>query len=336
MRNFHYAQKDSERFGLIIFRAKEDGIDGSKMMRQILDNNVDTAIIRIKTELLSEIHHLDKTAMPFQITDTLAYYNFDLNTYRKQALINRNLTFAEAKKDDWPKLEEVVKATFNQYVNHYRMNPFMDNDAVTEGYKDWVRRYIDVKDKKCWVVKDNEKLVAFGTFHLGNKEHIKSILCGVLPEYRNRGIFHDLLTCAKNFGKEQGKAKVKTICQIENIAVQRILTQQGFELHHTENTIHINSMLTKSVFSPIETLFQLADRDSFEHSLNQIILKEINQQFDKKQNIKTINHRFVNIEPLKSYTTYTMLFTFPLGNKVLLRVFDKDRNTYMLVYFDLK
>ncbi|MEH0157651.1 GNAT family N-acetyltransferase [Limibacter armeniacum] len=337
MQDLSYSRRDSERFGLVIFRAREEGIDSSELMKQILDHNVDTAIIRIKTELLSQIHKLEKTAMPIRITDTLAYYHQDLSTYKKQALINRNLTFEEATTKDFEDLNLLVRETFGNYVNHYRMNPFMDNELVTQGYQDWVTSYASGHpERKCWIAREDGMAVAFATFNLETGEKIKAILCGVKTTHRERGIFHDMLTVARNFAKEQGKTYMRAICQIENIAVQRILTHQGFELHHTENTIHINAMLTKSVFEPFTESVHFSVDDIKEKTLNQNILMEINKQFDDKQNITTQNHRFVNIQRMTKEASYKMHFSFPMGNKGLLRVMDDDNNTYVLVYFDLK
>ncbi|GAA4826517.1 GNAT family N-acetyltransferase [Algivirga pacifica] len=337
MQDLQYAKNDSDRFGLVVYRAREEGIDSNMLMQQIMEHNVDTAIVRIRTTLLSQVHKLEKTAMPYQITDTLAYYHLDLTTYKPQALINRTLQFKEAEAEDYPGLHLLVRETFGKYVNHYRMNPFMDNEQVTEGYLDWVLSYTGGHpERKCFVVKDGEQVVAFATFNLEHPDKVKSILCGVTHTHRRRGLYHDLLTYGKNFAKESGKSYMRSICQIENIAVQRSLTRQGFELHHTENTIHINAMLSKSVFEPLKVEIVLKEEEIQGKTANNRILSEINDLFDKQQKMVTANHRFVNVSRMMKAGSYLMTFTFPMGSKCLLRVTDALNQTYVLVYFDLK
>ena len=93
MNILRYSKEDSQRFGLRIFRAKVDEIDARSITKQILDNNIDTAIIRISAGELSQLEKIEKTAMPFIMSDTLVYYKGALSEIGKKQLRYKNLEF---------------------------------------------------------------------------------------------------------------------------------------------------------------------------------------------------------------------------------------------------
>ncbi|MEN7550232.1 GNAT family N-acetyltransferase [Rapidithrix thailandica] len=338
MNKLKYSRLDSERFGLVIHRAKLDEIDAKEIVEQIIEHKIDTAILRIPTQQLSFVHKLDKLALPNRITDTLAYYHFDLEKYEKKELINQDLEFKVATPNDHEIINQIVRETFGQYVNHYRMNPIFDNEAVTEGYMDWMRSYAEGnEDRVCWLVYQAGELVGFGTFNFQIEEKVKGILYGVKPNKRGKGIFKDIMTYAKNYAKDRGRSYMRATTQIENIHVQKAWTKEGFELHHTENTIHINALLSKSVFDTFTVPLVLKQEEASSKKVsNRYILKQINYHFDFSQNILTQNHRFVNLKQMAFEKPYTLHFSFPIGSTGLLQVKDEEGNTYMLVYFDLK
>ncbi|UZR94932.1 GNAT family N-acetyltransferase [Chondrinema litorale] len=334
-----YHKIDSQRFGLVIYRARLEEIDATSLLNQILENNVDTAIIRIPTVNLSQLNRLEKTAMPFIVADTLAYYTKDLTNKKPRELQHKELTLKRAGQADHEALNAIVKETFGSYVNHYRINPFFDNQSVTEGYQDWVRSYAEDNDERiCWLVKRGEEVIGFATFNFQSEGKCKGILYGVLPSERGKGVFRDIMRYAENYAMErEGVTSMQTTTQIENIAVQKLWTSEDYTLSNTSNTIHIDALLTKSVFDNFTVPVTIHGHDSDTPKVsNRHVLKQINWQFDFKQNIITRNHRFVNIEYMHVDVEYQLHFSFPTGSKGLLRVTDKEGKTYMLVYFDLR
>lgn len=334
------SSKDSKRFGLNIHRqAFLEDVDATKLMTYILENDVDTAIIRIPSIKLSSLNTLERTGMPYFIADTLAYYHYDLMTNPLKELGNQDLEFEKASFEHHEIINKLVRATFGDYVNHYRVSPFFDNEHVTEGYQDWMRSYAeDHPERICWLIKKGGQYVAFATFNFQRTGKVKGILYGVLPEYRKQGIFRDIIRHAQRYAKEERECTfMRVTTQIENVKAQHCWTNEGFVLHHTVNTVHINAMLTKSIFEPFTVDIKLDDEEKSSPKVaNRHILKRLNWEFDHKQNIITRNHRFVNLIPLEFGSEYQLRFSYPLGSKGLLRVTDQQGQTCMLVYFDMK
>lgn len=334
-----YSSRDSHRFGLNIHRvAFMEDIDIPSIMQHIVSNDVDTAIIRVPSVKLAALHSFERISMPYFVADTLAYYHYDLSKDIPE-LENKELEFEVAGHEHHEEINRLVRETFGTYVNHYRVSPFFDGEQATEGYQDWMRSYAEGDpDRLMWLVKKEGVYVGFATFNFQREGKVKGILYGILPEYRRQGIFRDMMRYAQKYAKEQRECEyMRTTTQIENVVAQRCWTSEGFELHHTVNTVHINSMLTKSVFNPFEVQITLDDEEKSSPKVaNRYVLKRINWEFDHKQNIITRNHRFVNLIPLSFGKKYTLRFSYPLGSKGLLRILDEEGQTCMLVYFELK
>lgn len=338
MTQLQYSASDSSRFGLVIYRAKTTEIDWPAILDQILTHQVDTAIIRIPTEQLSQIHKIDRTAMPMMITDSLAYYQADLEALPSRPLQHTDIRYERATPNHHAALNTIVRETFGDYVNHYRMNPFFDNEQVTEGYQDWVRSYAEESDARvCWLLYRGDEVVGFANFNFEKEDLCEGILYGVKPSKRGGGVFRDIMLFAMDYARQRGYTKMMVTTQVENRAVQRVWSSLGFQVHHHDNTIHVNAMLTKSVFVPFTESFHFEPNELRPAKLtNRLLLEQINHYFDLKQNMLTQNHRYVNISPMVLGQDYKLHFSFPTGSKGLLRVVGQDGKIYVLVYFDLK
>jgi GNAT superfamily N-acetyltransferase len=341
MNELVYSENDSKRFGLNIFRATMDEIHSESIAKTILDNEVDTAILRIPSHKLAQIERLEKLAMPFFIADTLIHYKVDLLKYQSESLVNPDIEFIPASQQHHYVLNTLVQKTFSNYVNHYRNNPFFQNQLVNEGYQDWVRSFAseNPEGKFCWLLKRDGNFIGFACFIFPPDDfsECKGKLYGVVPDMRGQGIYHDIMRFSMNYAKSCGYSSMLVKTQIENRIVQRVWADMGFKVEDSENTIHINSLLRKTVFDPIVFPFTAKEDEYKTKTLaNRLVLKEINIYFDYKQNISTLNHRFVNLKPLKQNEEYNFRLSYPSGNKGLLRIEDVQGEVCVLVYFDLK
>ncbi|MCS7004220.1 MAG: GNAT family N-acetyltransferase [Cytophagales bacterium] len=334
-----YAKQDSIRFGMRIFRMDNaQTLDVPYILNEILRHNIDVAIIRIPTIELTHLDRLEKTAIPFIIADSLVYYEAELSKIPYKELQNKDLTFEIAGLDDHTVLNEIVAECFGNYMNHYRTNSYFDKKAVTEGYQDWVRSYAEGNPKRiCWLVKQNGKVIGFTNFNFEESGVSKGILYGVTKEARGKGVFRDMIRYAINFSKDRGCERINATMQLENIPVQRVWHEEGLNMHHAISTIHINSLLTKSVFDPFTEKVKISrDQMKSQKVTNRHTLEKINYFFDFKQNMETRNHRFINLKPIQPEVEYDFYFSYPAASKGMLRVMDDKKETYILVYFDIK
>lgn len=334
-----YSKIDSYRFGLVIYRMQAQELDVPYLIKTILDNKIDTAIVRIPATKLNQIGRLERTSMPFIVADSLVYYHADLHKIPVRTYVNEDINFTLATPEDHELLNHLVLETFGNYVNHYRNNPFFDNMHVNEGYQDWVRSYAEGHEERlCWIVRRGERPVGFGTFNFQKENKARGILYGVIPSERGKEVFRDIIRHGMNEAKARGIDNFQATGQLENIAAHRVWSSEGMSIRHSFNTLHINAMLSKSVFDKfvVHFKFKTDQQPNVNKTANRQVLEQINWEFDTRQNIVTHNHHFVNLLPFKPDLEYRFCYSFPTGSKGLLRITDEQEKVYALVYFDLK
>jgi hypothetical protein len=136
-----------------------------------------------------------------------------------------------------PTLEEVVRATFAQYPNHYSVNRLFPPDRVLTGYVEWASRAAE--SDRVAVLRDGEDVVGFVTWitdpDLG---HLEIELAGLVPRARGRGAYPLLLADAGRTALEQGLSRVVISTQSGNVRVQRAWSRLGMLPIASFTTVH--------------------------------------------------------------------------------------------------
>ena len=67
-----------------IFRGSVDVIDVKSIRENIIENNVDIGILRIKSTSYTELSKLNQLGFPYINADTLVYYHINIEKYKKR------------------------------------------------------------------------------------------------------------------------------------------------------------------------------------------------------------------------------------------------------------
>ena len=182
MKDLNYSEVEARRFKMNIYRGIIPELDVKQLNKEILENNIDIAILRIPSEKKIQISRLDKLPFPYFQADTLLYYYVDFEKYTPQKLRNDDLKFVVFNKKDYDTLNKLVEEIFSGYTNHYFSNPSIDKSEITEGYKEWVRGYSVEDGKIGWLVQKNGENIGFATCNTGLDDSVaEGVLYGVLP-----------------------------------------------------------------------------------------------------------------------------------------------------------
>ena len=192
------------------------------------------------------ISRLDNLDFEYFQADTLVYYYLNLENYKPKSLKNQDLTFIKAKKDDVTVLQKMVKVIFKNYKNHYSSNKYINTDDALEGYVQWVISFLDCSNKDVFIVYRNEKPIAFATCEY-SQDDIEGVLFGVMPDASGGGVYSDIIRFTQAHYQKKGIKLMKVSTQIQNLAVQKVWSREGFMLQDSYSTIHINSLLSLSV-----------------------------------------------------------------------------------------
>lgn len=238
---------DSQRFGLRIFRGFVQNADERALLREIIAQSVDIAIVRAPAGSAAQLHRLARYGMAPISADTLVYYQMSLADHAPRPLRNSDLLFAEAQASDKVELDALVASTFDGYVSHYHANPRLDPQAILAGYAEWATGYIgaDSPGKITWVARREGRIVAFACCsHDSDDDACEGVLYGVHPDHSGGGLYGDLIRHTQNQFRDRGFKTMKVSTQIWNLAVQKVWAREGFTLNLAYDTFHINAMLS--------------------------------------------------------------------------------------------
>ena len=254
------SEKESERFKMNILRVSMDSLNLKELNTAIVEQNIDITILRIPSENLDQISKLETLGYHYFQTDTLVYYYVNFDNYAPNELKNKDLTFPIATSKNKEELSKLVDLIFPGYTNHYNSNPFIEKENILEGYKEWVLDFIENENKRVFLVNKNDKTIGFATCSIENGE-AEGVLYGVLPEAAGGGVYSDIIRFTQNYMKNLGLKTMKVSTQVQNYAVQKVWSREGFFMMKSYATIHINSLLSYSHFPEMKFEIFITDDD---------------------------------------------------------------------------
>lgn len=241
-----YSGVESRRFDMRVFRGHLDSIDPLWLLAEVIEQEVDLAILRIPADKQHQLTELRKTGLPYIIADTLVSYSLELKDYMPAVLRNQDLVFSLAGIEDTELIENLVEKTFSDYTNHYTSNPYINKHDILKGYQEWAVSFLVEDDAKtAWLVQRGDKVIGFATCSQQG-ETGEGVLYGVVPEEAGRGVYSDIIRFTQQQFKARGLSSMLVVTQIQNLAVQRVWHREGFTLGSAEITIHINSLIHKA------------------------------------------------------------------------------------------
>lgn len=362
--NYEISILETERFKMNILRAKVKNINIKELSQEIYKNNIDITFLRIPSESFEQIHKLDQLGFNYSQVDTLVYYFVDFSQYSPKELKNKDLEFRKAKSQDKEILRTLVIEIFPGYTNHYYSNPFLSKDHILEGYVEWVLNYIEKENKEVFIIYKNNLPIAFATCDL-EEELAEGVLYGVHPDYSGGGIYSDIIRYTQKYYFDLGIMKMKVSTQIQNFAVQKVWTREGFILMESYNTIHINSLLQYSVLEKKKYAFSFDEEDiekyaNLSSDYNKV---HFDNQFARKLGFQDkighgliaageisrifgtefpgdgtifMNYKNIFLKPLYANREYEFILSTPFYNSekgifnCLVKVMDKNKNICML------
>ncbi|MDM1527402.1 MaoC family dehydratase N-terminal domain-containing protein [Myroides odoratimimus] len=258
--SFFYSELESKRFNMNIVRGNAEKINIKEIQKSIYNNLTDVMFLRIPSIQSFEINELSKLGFEYFQTDTLVYYIVDFDKYEIKALRNAELEFVKAKNSDRGLLRTMVEVIFSGYTNHYFSNPYLPKEDILEGYIEWVVNFIDDDTKEVFLVYREGEAIAFATCSLDNGI-AEGVLYGVMPNSSGGGVYSDIIRFTQKYYFDKGVKLMKVSTQVQNYAVQKVWSREGFYMNESFSTIHINSLLNFSLEGKREFEYQVTEED---------------------------------------------------------------------------
>jgi hypothetical protein len=255
------AELESARFGLNVARASLDEIDARALARQLIDELVDIAILRIPAGPDPGIASLHALGFSPIHADTLVTYSCDLARHAPRALFNPSLDIRAAQHGDAPGITELVETVFAEYPNHYRANPLLPRADIVAGYCEWALSHVGADNRTCWLACVDGRIAGLACSAFDSRTGIcQGVLHGVSPDFARNRIYTDLIRFTQNTFRERGLSTLEISTQVGNLRVQRVWAKEGFTFESAMDTYHVNALFGALAASPHQFTLRAPDQ----------------------------------------------------------------------------
>ncbi len=232
--------KESARFGLKVRRYAIGGGEPEPLLDAVRADGADLAIVRMPTSRTDVLYRLGETCEDVVLGDCLVVYRRDnVRLGRPESSSNASFAARPATRDDFGLLDKLTDEIFVGYRNHYQANPRLDGFDLSDGYREWTRGHVGAGELRCLIGSVDGVECSYGTVRI-DPEECEIVLNGVLPEYRSRGVYRDLLRTMVCLFMDEGAPVSMISTQVDNVAVQRVWVKEGFRLDDSYFTVHLN------------------------------------------------------------------------------------------------
>jgi RimJ/RimL family protein N-acetyltransferase len=195
---------------------------------------------RANSEDLSTIHALEKEA--YRCMDSLVTYTFDLKKQRPERK-TCPCRIRPARKNDVAPLKKIVRDS--QFSDRFHNDPNIPREESDRLYETFIGNAMNGKGADMILVAEcDDKAAGFNTIENQNRLytpfgiHIGSfVLNAVAPEYRNRGIYSNLMNESLHYLEDRADL-VEIRTHSGNLPVHRALPGIGFRLSLSQLTFH--------------------------------------------------------------------------------------------------
>lgn len=323
-----FSLEESKRFKKRVFRGEMNEIDEKIVIKDLINNSVDIAIIRFPVESIHNLYRLGNLNIPYLVADALVYYDVGLSDYPINPIVNKDIEFIECTENNVSELRILVSEIFQEYHNHYFSNPYLNRNDILEGYIEWANNYIRTikKDRFVFLVKKQNKFVAFLTCSISfEKNEGEGVLYGVLSSESGNKIYSDMIRFTQSYMKNLGIKRMIVSTQVHNYAVQKVWMQEDFRMYSACKTVHINAFFSCTNFPKKTILFKPSidfqhknlHINNFWYLSHSFIYNEIEDYLDKNiqhKGFRIISSQTSIIKNIQYENQYKLIISIPIFN----------------------
>lgn len=235
---FSFSSIETSRFGVRCGRC-DNYVAGDleRLKREIVANRCSLVTIRCDATQLAAAREL--TAVGAFLADTIVQFETTDPLANKSALPPKDIAIELASPADEDALASLARDAFGDYVNHYRADSRLDDDAVTEAMIDWTTSFLRTSAARAVLIaRRNSDPVGYACMALENGDTAVGVLHGVARHARKQGIYADLLHAGFAWGAATGAHRMTVATQLHNLATQRTMTRLGMRIFNATYTFH--------------------------------------------------------------------------------------------------
>lgn len=211
-------------------------MDGRAVRRAILESRHDLVVVRSACDDVLLGAQLQCDELVCWQADTLIY--FEIPTSKETEAGPGSLATCDM--GDAQAVDQLVRAAFADYRNHWAANPALSRMSVTDAYADWMTSSLNDRDRAVlrYSTKEGET-AGICLVDDGDEGFEEILLAGVVPGQRRQGAYQSMLRHVIARAGSLGKESVVISTQASNIAVMRAWARVGMLPTISLNTVHV-------------------------------------------------------------------------------------------------
>ena len=175
--------------------------------------------------------------------DTLVYFSLDVSKFESQFKTTKSeIELRLGAPTDESQLEDLIKQSFEGYLNHYSANIEITSEQMLNGYIEWANSLSTANNHFVYVRKSTKDyLDGFLVIEFQDRE-IELVIGGTHPSARRTGSYSQLWNYALF---DIGKVNVdfiRTSTQVSNTNVINSWLKSGFTYSGSINTFHLEQI----------------------------------------------------------------------------------------------
>lgn len=331
-----YSKYESDLFNLRFGRADLDSFSSKEFSKELIYGEYDICRLKVPSSIPNINDELEKLGFPFHFSGAITRYKVDFSKEKIRPYRDPNIEFEFYDGTKYDLFQKLLIDIFNDYPLSFYSVPIVNKLISQKKQQEGVSSYFaetqfNDKNRLAWFVKYKGEYVGIlATKTWDNFNHGEGTLSGVIPKYRNSGLFLDIISFIQNYCIENEIKWGHTGARLHEVASHKFFTKQGMYVENGYLVFYISSLLSKSEIKPISK--SVANKSN--------IIPDIIHETNKlAKNKGLIQHKFFNHKhDCNDYKK--VVYTFPLKNEneeiIIAKVYGENKTLLLTGHFEYK
>ena len=226
-----FSSFESEFLGIKIGRFSGSDLDVSVIKKAMKEEALDVCRLKIPAYRLTANHKLHELNLPFYFGGGIANYIMHTSDIHSGPYINEGIEFKEAKPEDAPILEHLIKQAFiDDPMGYYKIpgtSKYFSKEDEAACLAAWHLKLLGSADHLMYISKTENEYNGFISIYKDSDKSVITPIAGVLPSYRRKDIFHDLVVYRQRYCQKNKLEFGLQGARLANFYSQKVFIDEG-------------------------------------------------------------------------------------------------------------
>ncbi len=226
-----FSRFESEFLGVKIGRFSGADLDISIIKKAMEEEGLDVCRIKIPAYNLTVNHKLNELNLPFYFGGGIINYIMHTADIHSGPYINEGIKFKVALPEDADVLENLIKqAFFDDPMGYYKIpgaSKYFSKQDEAACMAAWHLKLLGSPDHLMYLSNTENEYNGFISIYKDTDRSVITPIAGVLPSYRRKDIFHDLVVYRQRYCQKNKLAFGLQGARMANFYSQKVFIDEG-------------------------------------------------------------------------------------------------------------